>query len=75
MRGLAYLAANRRPLPLALAHWSARERPGSPRWTVANRLYNRFSLAGQIAYRAELLECRAAKRGERLAQISQGGVA
>lgn len=59
-----------RPLPIALAHClvntSLRRQT---RVAVLNRIYRRLKPAQQIRCRLEIIEARAAKRGERIAQV------
>lgn len=57
-----------RPLPIALAHQFSKTRIGDPAQGVLNRIYAAMTLADQVKCRWELLECRAAKRGEREAR-------
>jgi hypothetical protein len=62
-----------RSLPYALAHYYAETLPWEQdRLTVLNRLFNSLSPAGQMMCRWELHETKAAKRGERLAELSEG---
>ena len=64
-----------RELPIALAHCYAGQRlyageRGQQRMDLLNRIFVQLDPVGQLRCRAELLECNAAKRGQRLAQVS-----
>lgn len=60
-----------RALSVALAHEFARVKPcDQARLGVLNRIYGTLAPVGQLACRAELRECREAKRGNRQAAIS-----
>jgi hypothetical protein len=67
---IQHYAADARPLTIALAHWCVREHPGSPRWKVVNRLCAQMDSAQKIRFRAELAECRAARRSQREAKVA-----
>lgn len=61
---------HRRELPIALAHVMANTRPtNQERQTILNRLFGGLSLPHQILCRAELAECREARRARRVAVI------
>lgn len=62
----AYLHQKPRDLPIALAHRFAEAKPGDPVLEVLNRLYRNLKPSDKLRCRAELHECRAAKRGERV---------
>ncbi len=64
---VARLAARVRELPVALAQTFVRTRPDSPRVATLNRLYAQLDPVDQLRCRAELFECREARRGQRLA--------
>lgn len=65
-------AAGVRALPVALAHEMAKCKAGRDyaRLEILNRIFNTLDNACKLATRAELRECRAAIRGERLAVVS-----
>ena len=73
------VAAQVRDLPIALAHCfsgpmlyaGAR---GQQRMDLLNRIFVQLDPVDQLRCRAELLECRAAKRGERFAIVDFGSV-
>ena len=62
-------ALNVRSLPVALAHVMSARRPGDPALERLNAAYARLSPINQLQCRAELLEVKAARRGEREAQV------
>lgn len=62
-------AANVRELPIALAHYAVRRKPGEPGALIANKLFARLTPADQLRCRWELHECREARRGQRNAEI------
>lgn len=66
-------AANVRSLPVALAHALHARRPGADDLPRLNATYARLAPADQLRCRIELLECRAARRGEREAQVLSRG--
>lgn len=66
---VSVVAARVRELPVALAQTFVRVKPDSPRVETLNRLFRGLSLEGQLRCRAELFECREAKRGRRNAAI------
>lgn len=58
-------------LPIALAHALAVTKLGDDkRHETLFRIFMSLPLAGRLACNAELRECRAARRGERLAVVS-----
>jgi hypothetical protein len=61
--------ARRRDLPIALAHVVAGTKPYSLALERLNRLYAGLTPADQLRCRAELLECREARRGVALALV------
>lgn len=64
-------SAPSRPLWKALAHTIANAKPGSERAHLLNRLYiGELSNAEKLCCIAEIHECRAAKRGARLAVVA-----
>lgn len=63
------VAESVRELPVALAQTFVRTKPDSPRLETLNRLFVSMSLADQLRCRAELFECREARRGTRDATI------
>lgn len=71
IRQLHAIAADVRELPLALAHAFAVPRPFSDqaRLDLLNRVFSTMSPADQLRCRAEFLECREAKRGNRFAEV------
>jgi len=58
-----------RPLPRALAHAFAATKPGSLRMDVLNALFRRMTPREQLECRAEMLETKAARRGEKPATV------
>lgn len=59
-----------RPLPIALAHALARAKVSDQhRQDVLGRLFRALPPVDQFRCRAELMDCRAAKRGELLAEV------
>lgn len=61
----------RRELPIALAHELARAKVcDQHRQEVLGRIYRALAPVDQFRCRFELTQCRAAKRGELLAQVS-----
>lgn len=62
-------ALNVRSLPVALAHVMSARRPGDPALARLNAAYTRLTPTEQLQCRAELLEAKAARRGEREAQV------
>lgn len=66
-------AANVRSLPVALAHVMSARRPGDPALVRLNATYARLAPAEQLQCRAELLEVKASRRGEREAQVLSRG--
>ena len=73
MKSLSYLAANVRPLPVALAHCMIRAKPGTARMDLLNKLFRSTLPAAQMFARVEMAECRAAIRGEREAVVMPFG--
>jgi len=60
-----------RPLPIALAQCLANTKAGEQeRMALLNRHFSRLNIRDQFICRAELLECKAAKRGQREAIVS-----
>lgn len=66
-------AANVRSLPVALAHVMSARKPGDATLERLNATYARLTPADQLRCRIELLECRAARRGEREALVLSRG--
>lgn len=63
-------AASHRPLPVALAHELARTKVSDQeRHAMLGRIYRALPPAAQFRCRFELAQCRAAKRGELLAEV------
>ena len=64
-----YVHLTPRPLWKALAHLFARRKPGAADLPLLNKLYRGLLPTDQVRCRVEILECRAAIRGERLAVV------
>lgn len=63
--------AKSRPLAIALAHELARVKiSDQPRQEVLGRIYRSLTPADQFKCRFELAQCRQARRGELLAEVS-----
>jgi hypothetical protein len=61
-----------RELPIALAHELARAKvTDQDRQLVLGRIFRRLKPVDQFRCRAELMNCRQAKRGELVAQLAQ----
>lgn len=73
-RDLAAIVKARRPIWMALAHEIVRAKIGTPRMELLNRIYIRLQQADKTRCQAELAECKAARRGQRLAQVYGGGL-
>lgn len=71
IRHLQTIVKTRRELPVALAHAFSEPRPfaDQARTAMLNRIFGTLSPADQLRCRAEVLECREAKRGKRLAEV------
>jgi len=69
MTEIEKMAAAVRPLHLALAHEISRAKVGQPRMELLNRLFHQLPSKQQFFCRLELHECKAGKRGARLAQV------
>jgi hypothetical protein len=60
-----------RPLPIALAHELARVKVSDQhRQEVLGRIFRALAPGDQFKCRFELMQCRAARRGELLAEVS-----
>lgn len=65
-----YLNAEKRSLPIALAHRMSMTKPGEQeRLRLYNAIFCRMNCADQMRMRVELLEVFEAKRGNRPAQV------
>lgn len=70
MRGIVQQAtAARKDLPIALAHRAMRVKPGTPDDKILARIYAGLNPRDRMRFHAEVGECKAAKRGERLADV------
>ena len=69
--GSSYLRQEPRSLPIALAHRFAAPFPfrDPPRMELLNRMYESLTVGDKMRCTAEFRECRAAKRGARLAEL------
>ena len=59
-----------RPLPIALARELVRSKPGTDRRDLLGRVYTAMTPAQKMLCHAELLECRAARRGAHEAVVA-----
>lgn len=57
------------PLPVALARRIAKTKVGDPHMATLNRLFGYMTWQAQAQCKTELSRCRAAQRGESVAQI------
>jgi|GEM_PF-6947856 len=60
-----------RTLPIALAHCLVLTKTGDPLMASLNRIFTALPSGLKLACLHEMAECRAAKRGERLAQVTR----
>ncbi|HKV83224.1 MAG TPA: hypothetical protein VJN88_01615 [Ktedonobacterales bacterium] len=70
MLSLSLIPQPIRPLPIALAHELEKSKPHSDRRDLLGRVYTAMTPAQKMLCHAELLECRAARRGAHEAVVA-----